>query len=107
MLRRAQRAPHTCPEAGPLGESKKDPVDTVLSLQPLKLLVCNCQSFLHKVGEINKYVLDHNVHAILCQETWLDASVEEISFPNFTVTVRRDRSDHPNRRYIDPVSQRY
>ena len=36
-------------------------------------------------------------HVICIQETWLNKSVENISFPNYQVLSRRDRSETENR----------
>ena len=36
-------------------------------------------------------------HVVILQETWLDASIESINIPNYTLVSRKDRSEHSNR----------
>ena len=51
----------------------------------------------HKLTELAQAVKDKNIHVILLEESWLDASINKVGLPNFTVISRRDRSEGPNR----------
>jgi len=53
-----------------------------------------------KLPELAKLVEDKDVHLLLLQETWLDASIPFVSLPNFQVISRRDRSAGPSREGI-------
>jgi len=51
----------------------------------------------HKKTELIQITKDRDIHLILLQESWLDASTQIMDLPNFSVISRRDRSDRPNR----------
>ena len=65
--------------------------------QPLHILVCNIRCVLSKLGELSARAEEHDVHVVLIQESWLDASIENPSLPGYVVAARRDRADHENR----------
>ena len=66
-------------------------------MQPLHIYICNIRSFLGKVTELVHVVKEQDIHIVMIQESWLDASVSKIDFPNFQVLSRRDRSESCNR----------
>ena len=72
------------------------PLETVVS-QPLHILSCNIRCVLSKLSELHVIVLQHDVHIILVQETWLDASVEQVDLHGYVAIARRDRSHSDNR----------
>jgi len=51
----------------------------------------------HKITELVQSTKAHDIHLVLLEESWLDASIENLVLPNFAVISRRDRSEGPNR----------
>ena len=79
------------------GESQSPSLSFHLHLQPLRILCCNVQSIMGKLTELSFLADLYHVDVFMIQETWLDASIQNLSLPNFHVLSRRDRSDEPNR----------
>ena len=72
--------------------------DIPVSPQPSFVIICiNIRCLLKNLAELICHVEFLRPQLILLQETWLDASVESISLPNYHVVSRRDRSDIANR----------
>merc|ERR1711966_311002 len=71
------------------------PID--LQLQPINMLSINIRYLQSKFGEICYRLECCDVHALVCQETWLDQSVATFIIPNSHCIARRDRSVDANR----------
>ena len=62
------------------------------------LIYCiNIRCLLSNFAELSHQVKELSPHVILLQETWLNASIEEVLLPNYKIVARRDRSDGENR----------
>ena len=87
------------PTDAAFGESRADasvPINFVCS-QSFVLYCINIRCVLSNLAELCLQVKELSPHIILLQETWLNASVEEIRIPNYKTISRRDRSELENR----------
>ena len=74
---------------------KKDIAILVVNIQGL--LVFNKDGVRANLTELEFHLASLQTHIVLLQETWLDASVESVSFVGYMVVSRRDRSAGTNR----------
>ena len=65
--------------------------------QEILIFVLNIQSLRSRVAELEFPLSQLQPHLVLLQETWLDASVEQIAITGYYVVSRRDRSTDSNR----------
>ena len=63
----------------------------------LLFFVCNIQCLRAHLVELEFHLNHMRPHVVLLQETWLDASVKEVSITGYVVVSRRDRSENANR----------
>ena len=97
LIKRAVRTQRTCPVGEVPGESRAVSSSSDLQSQPLNLYVCNIRSIINKIGELSRQLELYDVHVVLIQETWLDASYLTVHLPNYVVLGRRDRNEDVNR----------
>ena len=57
----------------------------------------NICSIINKIGEFVSLAQAKDIHVIMCQESWLDASTPNCLIPGFMQLSRRDRSEKANR----------
>ena len=59
--------------------------------------VCNIRCLLSNLAELCVHLQTHRPHVVMLQETWLDASVENVAIPGYKIISRRDRHETANR----------
>ena len=74
-----------------------DAVASNSSRRCIYILSLNIQCLLAHLGELCCHLELHRPHLVFLQETWLDATVEEVSVSGYTQVSRRDRSPTSNR----------
>ena len=72
-------------------------IDSSYKSQPFLIYCINIRCLLSNHAELCYQVKVLTPHVILLQETWLNASIEEISIPGYRILSRRDRSVGENR----------
>ena len=66
-------------------------------LEKIRVFMINIQSVRAHQAELSYHLQVERPHIVLLQETWLDASIEDVQIQGYDVVSRRDRSDSPNR----------
>ena len=97
LLRRSKVASSTCPVDEDSGEPRSTSSEFVIRMQPLNIISVNIRSIINKIGELVSLAQAKDIHVIMCQESWLDASTPNFLIPGFMQLSRRDRSEKANR----------
>ena len=65
--------------------------------QDLLIYVQNIRCLKANLAELTHHLQQYQPHLVLLQETWLDASTEEVSITGYRLVSRRDRASNANR----------
>ena len=98
VLRRSHKRSSGAPSDVAVGESAAitSEIDSN-NLQHLSIYSINIQCFLAREAVLYHYLSIHRPSFVCIQESWLDASYQEVALPGYHMLSRRDRADNANR----------
>ena len=98
LVKRFQHRKGGKPSDAVSGESET--VASVLeafSPQSIRIYSINIRCLLANINEVIHHVQVNKPHLILIQESWLNASIEQVHIPDYIIISRRDRKESDNR----------
>ena len=91
LLRRSPDFRSGAPAGAAIGQSMTHaPISSQINSQPFTIYSINIRCLLKHLSELCDYVNIFAPHIVLVQESWLNASIENVNIPNYQVLSRKD-----------------